>query len=204
MKNQMNEDAPQIPFSEKLKSIPEVFGIRFNEEPEYDILFEEGDFEVRRYSAQLLAHVTLKDVSFDEFRETAFKKLANYIFSGNSQKKDVPMTSPVLQYETSPREWTMSFILPAEYNLGSIPKPLDSSIKIEQIAGYDAAIMRYTGTNSYQSFKSHELKLMKWVSKHQDFDPVGQAYAAQYDAPFVIPFLRRNEVFLKLNPKSQH
>ena len=203
MKNQPSETL-QIPLTEKLKSIPEIFGIRFNEEPEYDLLSEDGDFEVRRYSAQLMAHVTLQNVTFDEFREAAFKKLAHFIFGGNTKKTDVAMTSPVLQVEEAPKTWTMSFVLPAEYNLTSIPKPLDSSIRIEQVAGYDAAVMRYTGTNSYESMKAHEQKLMAWIGPQNQFEFFGPVYAAQYDAPFVIPFLRRNEVCVKVIPQRKH
>lgn len=68
-----------IPLTKKLKSIPEVFGIRFNEEPPYEVLKKDGHFEVRRYQKQLMARVALKGLKYDDFRETAFKKLASNI-----------------------------------------------------------------------------------------------------------------------------
>ncbi len=33
----------QIPLVEKLKSIPEIFGVRLNEEPNYEVVKKDGD-----------------------------------------------------------------------------------------------------------------------------------------------------------------
>ena len=136
-KSKEHEKELNVPVTEMLKSIPEALGIRVNEEPEYEVLKKDGEFEIRRYKNQVLAEVTLKALEFDEFRETAFQKLAAYIFGGNvAQEKmgekyseahrladrlsddsepvseNIPMTAPVLQEEGFNKEWTMSFVLP--------------------------------------------------------------------------------------------
>ena len=78
--SQPRKEKLHIPFLEMLKSIPEFVGLRFNEEPEYEVLQRYGEFELRRYSKQLRAKVTLKGLSFEEFRKVGFHKLAAYIF----------------------------------------------------------------------------------------------------------------------------
>ncbi|MES3038349.1 MAG: heme-binding protein, partial [Bdellovibrionota bacterium] len=204
---------PKIPFVEILKSIPEVFGIRLNEEPEYKVLKKDGPVEVRQYSSQLHAKVTLKGLDFDTYRNKAFELLAAYIFGANSgktkmamtspvlQKNDsekMAMTSPVLQQQSGDQEWTMTFILPSKYSLASVPKPDNPQIKIVEEPGYEAVTLRYTGTNSLQSLKKHEDQLSAWLLKNPQYKVNGKFFAAQYDAPFAVPFLRRNEVLAKV------
>ena len=187
-----------IPLVEKLKSIPETFGIRLNEEPEYDILKEDHSFEIRHYLKQLRAQITIHAQSFDEFREAAFKKLAAYIFGDNREEKTVSMTSPVLEQQEEDGVWSMSFILPSHYTLQTAPTPNDSAIKLIEVAPYDAAIMIYSGNNTLEKIKSHEKDLMKWLKAQPNFERIGNYTMAQYDAPFVIPFMKKNEIHLQV------
>lgn len=203
-----------VPLKEKLKSIPEVFGIRVNEEPSYKVLKTDGDFEIRSYEKQLIAKITMHGMSFDYFREHAFEKLADYIFEGNSKKESIPMTAPVIhqhgkgeqvpmrspvyQEETNAGVWSMWFILPKEYTLSTAPKPKNSDIVLEEIEPYEVACISYTGHNSVDKIKSHERDLAAWLTKHTEYAPTGKYMIAQYDAPFVIPFLKKNEIQVKL------
>ncbi len=222
VKSKESEKELHIPLSEKLKLIPEALGIRVNEEPEYEVLKKDGDFEIRRYQNQVLAEVTLKATEFDEFREAAFQKLAAYIFGGNiaqakmgakysdeiylnsappieeRKSENIAMTAPVLQEEGFNKEWTMSFVLPKKYTLATAPKPLNDEIQLREVAGYDAAVVRYSGTSTSQTIKEHEAKLSKWIKEQPELQLNGTFVSAQYDAPFVIPFLRRNEVMIKI------
>lgn len=222
MKKQTGPDQElHIPMSEKLKSIPEIFGIRVNEEPAYEVLKKDGDFEVRSYKAQLWAEVSLKGLPLEEFKETAFKKLAGYIFGGNELKEEIAMTSPVLQQshdendatnipmtapvfqkQDSAGVWTMSFVLPAKFNLANVPKPVDSDVHLKEVAPYQVAALRYSGTNSFESLKEHQAKLAAWMNTQPQLSADGEYFSAQYDGPFVIPFLRRNEALVKVRPQQ--
>lgn len=211
---------PQIPLKEKLKSIPEIFGIRLNEEPDYKVISTDGDFEIRRYSNQVVAKVSMKGKTFDDFREAAFKKLANYIFAGNRENKTIPMTSPVMeehgtgenipnqiamrsplyQEETDEGGWTMSFILPKEFNWREAPAPSDSDIKLEEVEPYEVAVLTYSGNNTLEKVKAHERKLADWLKTQPQIKMKGKFMVAQYDAPFVIPFFKKNEIQVRLEP----
>lgn len=208
-----------IPLKEKLKSIPETFGIRLNEEPHYDVLKKDGDFEIRRYDHQLIAKISMQGMTFDDFREAAFKKLANYIFEGNEDNEAIPMTSPVIeqhgvdvkksrmipmtspvfQQENEPGGWTMSFILPKDYTLENAPKPEDSSITLEEVQPYLVACVCYSGNNTLENVKEHERQLAQWLKKQPNIQSTERFMVAQYDAPFVIPFLKRNEIQVKID-----
>lgn len=212
--NKNETDKLHIPITEKLKSIPETFGIRVNEEPIYNVLKKDGDFEVRHYPRQLIAKITLHGMSYDYFREHAFKKLAAYIFEGNEENKSVPMTSPVLtekkteqipmtdpvlQHEDPNGAWTMSFILPKEYTLATAPKPHDPDIVLEEVEPYNAAVVTYSGNNKLSKIEEHKKELQEWIGKQQELSMSGHFFIAQYDAPFVVPFFKRNEVQVKVN-----
>ena len=200
----------QIPMSERLKSIPEFFGIRVNEEPSYQVLKSEGDFEIRQYDPVLLAKLTLSNLSYGSYRKIAFKRLASYIFGGNLAKSDphsaekktseiIPMTAPVLQTYANDQERTMAFILPEKYSLSTAPKPLDSDIQLDPLPVHFVAVIQYGGSNSEEKMKEQEGRLQQWLKTQSDYLTDGPAYSAQYDAPFVIPFMKRNEIHVRVH-----
>ena len=189
----------KIPLIEKIKSIPEIFGIRTNEEPAYKILKKNNNIEIHKYSKQLLSQITFKKSNFDDFREEAFKILATYIFGGNKSHTQMAMTSPVLEEKSSQEQWTMSFIHQSKYNMTNVPTPINSHVKLEEIAGFDAAIIRYNGNNTIEKVKFQEQLLEQWLVKNPQFKTKGNFFIAQYDAPFVLPFFKRNEIFIKVS-----
>jgi len=185
-----------IPLKEKLKSIPEMLGIRLNEEPPYEAIEKDGDFEIRVYQKQLRASVTIANTTFDEFREKAFDLLAAYIYEENSELID--MTSPVLLSQTSDNSWTMSVILPQEYSLTDVRKPTNPDIQLSEVRSMDVAVYSYHGNNTLEKIETHKKELLDWLDRHPKYESAGEASAAQYDAPFVIPFMKKNEIHVPI------
>lgn len=204
-----------IPLKERLKSIPELFGIRVNEEPHYEVIKKDGDFEIRQYPKLLVAKCSMQGISFDEFKEKSFEKLAAYIFEQNEEKKSIPMTSPVLEehgvsdttfqahspfmqkYDDN-GGWTMAFILPHELTIETAPTPNDKDIILEVREPEIIASLSYSGNNTVEVMKEHERKLAEWLNKQPNIKTEGKFVVAQYDAPFVIPFLKKNEIHAKV------
>lgn len=195
---QNKPDSIQIPFTEKLKSIPEVFGIRLNEEPEFEVIKRDGPVELRRYSKQLRASITLQQRNYEEFCEDAFRILASYLFGENQSGKKIPMTSPVLIQPNIDQSWTMSFILPARCNFQNLPEPIHSDIRLKYVDSYEAVALSYTGNNTPNKIKANQEILAKWLLSHKFVRKDGPFIVAQYDAPFVIPFLKKNEIQVKI------
>lgn len=204
--------SPSVPLAEKLKGIPGIFGIRLGEGPNYDVLTYDGEVEIRCYRPLLLASITING-SFDQARKEGFEALASYIFGKNKDKKHLKMTTPFLHEEandvlpmTSPvihestgSGWTMSFVLPAKYNLATAPTPKDRRIHLYNQPARVVACLRYSGVNSQEKIKKYSAELMRWLSKNHLYDPIGEIQSAEYDGPTTIPFLRKNEVLIEVN-----
>jgi len=102
-----------------------VMGIRNTPEPEYQVLLRDGEFEIRSYPSLLVAE-TLVDADYTEAGSIGFKRLAGYIFGGNTRREKMAMTTPVLReavgeeivmtapvlQQTEGRQWRMSFVIP--------------------------------------------------------------------------------------------
>ncbi len=185
---------PSLPLTEILKTIPEFFGVRVNEEPAYQVIEKHGDVEIRHYEAQVMASVTVVNEDFDAFREHAFKRLAYYIFGGNFEKEKMAMTAPVLQEKSGRHAWTMSFILPKGLDLSNLPQPLDEGVRVEARPAQHVAVLRYGGNNSLAKMKEHESLLEGWLQGQSAWIAMGDIYCAQDEAPFVLPIAKRNEV----------
>ena len=69
------------------------------EEPKYEVVFSEGDMEVRRYAPMLIAEAEVEG-SMDEASNKGFRLIADYIFGNNQssdseQRSKIAMTAPV-------------------------------------------------------------------------------------------------------------
>ncbi|MGP9809950.1 SOUL family heme-binding protein [Rhodopseudomonas sp. NSM] len=182
-----------------------VFGLRLYEQPAYTVLDRPADnIEIRRYAPRVAAEVAL-DREGDGGR--AFTLLFNYIAGANrnaaGEAERVAMTSPVdvarpekiamtapVQTERSNGAIRMRFFLPAKLTPETAPKPTDDRVKIVAVPEETVATLRFTWTGRDLAERQQELIAALDKSRWQ---PAGQPYGLFYDAPFTIPFLRRNE-----------
>ena len=195
-----------------------VVGIRTTAEPSHEVLLSEGRMELRQYDGQLVAetfvenivHSTPDDQQQKHYRRSGsqgFRRLAGYIFGGNTSKEEIAMTAPVLQEERSEEiamtapvlqeeradGWWMAFVLPDGYTLESAPTPDDSRVSLREVPPARIATLRYSGWNSPEKMVKHEGALRKWLEA-EGLEAVGAPRMASYDPPWTLPFMRRNEV----------
>jgi hypothetical protein len=182
-----------------------VFGIRSGTpEPAYKIIAKSGPVEIRQYAPRLAASVTIPG---DEIaaRSTGFRRLASFIFGGNTSKTSIEMTAPVAQASAKiamtapvaqtggPAGWTITFYMPSNYTEATLPKPNDPGIDIHVVPAATYAVYRFSGipgkdaTAQAMSVLFANLKTGAWAP---DGDPVDWFY----DPPWTLPFARRNEV----------
>jgi hypothetical protein len=190
-----------------VESVLGVFGIRLYEEPRYDVINRVGDrVEIRRYGSRLAAEVDLA-VAGEAGRSEAFKLLFAYIaganrasVSGNdriamtvpvevSGKERLAMTAPVQTSETNGK-LKMRFFLPAKYSLENAPKPMNSRVRLVTTSSETIAILRFSGSG--HDFAVRQTELMESLVGFK-WRPSGEPYTLNYDPPFTLPFLRRNE-----------
>ena len=207
---EQSSEHAKLPLKEMIKSIPGVVGIRLEEKPKFDKLGKEGDVQLRRYHPMLVAEVTIRGDHATAV-DKGFDILAKYIFGENSAKAEMSMTNPVLQEqesaedttlemtapvfqerEESGQSWRIAFVIPAKFTLETVPKPLDKDIQLVEIPAATVAVVEYSGNNTEEHMEEAATTLKTWLlsSGRLALSPIR---FAQYDAPFTIPFLKRNE-----------
>jgi SOUL heme-binding protein len=164
-------------------------------EAEYKIVQEDGKFEVRNYSPQILAEVTM-DGTFEDAGDEAFDLLYKYISGTNHLRSKIAMTSPVVQQKLGDK-WVVSFIMPALYTMKNLPKPKDSRIKLRQIPARRLASIRYSGFWSERAYLKNKSELKLWMKK-KGLVGIGEPIWARYNSPYRLWFMRRNEVLIQL------
>ena len=112
----------------------------------------------------------------------------------SSQK--IPMTAPVSQ-EKKNGQWRITFLMPGEYSLETLPEPLDERVKLKVEPGRLMAAVRYSGTWSEKGYKKNKALLEEFI-ENRGLVKKGPAIWARYDPPFMPWFLRRNEVLIPI------
>jgi hypothetical protein len=178
-----------------------IMSINKTETQAYKVITVEEKFEIRYYPAATMAMISSTSKSYRDLGSSGFGKLAKYIFGGNSEKKQIAMTSPV-HMDINDTKSTMAFVLPSAYNQTNLPKPNDSSISIITSEPEYVAVIQFGGFASNESIDKHRAMLEnelknKGLSYYGDFRYLG------YNPPYQL-FGRRNEVIVALNwsPKS--
>ncbi len=175
------------------------------ESPKYEVLKKDGKFEIRRYAPYLVAQVKVSGERGDA-ANAAFRILAGYIFGKNEKSGKLEMTSPVTQTQnekiamTAPvaqtskdGEWIVQFMMPSSYSLDTLPRPLDDKISLLTEDAKKTVAIRFSGTWGKRNLEKHKKKLLEYVRK-ENIAVRGEAIYAFYNAPFMPPFLRRNEI----------
>ncbi|MDO5735883.1 MAG: heme-binding protein [Propionibacteriaceae bacterium] len=179
------------------------------EEQKYDVVHEYDGWELRRYPEHLVAEVTVHG-SFDEAVNRAFRTLAAFIFGDNVGKNKVAMTAPVLQepssekiamtapvlHESSGQDHVVSFVMPSQYTMESLPQPTDGNVRIREVPQDMAAVRQFSGRSTEAKFAEQLSGLMSRLEEQPSLEVTGPPRYARFDPPWKPWFLRRNEVLV--------
>jgi hypothetical protein len=163
------------------------------EEPAYRLLEALDGVELRYYEPAIQAQTTLGS-SGDT--SGGFRRLAGFIFGGNDSSKEIAMTAPVqetLHTETP----VMAFTMPGEYTLEDLPRPGDSRVVLREIPARIIATIAFSGWATQSKVAEKTEKLLT-VLERNHIDPIGTPFLNQYNPPWTLPFLRRNEVAVEV------
>lgn len=180
------------------------------EEPAFKIVLSEGAFEVRDYPAVIVAEVTVTG----EQREAAgrgFRLLAGYIFGGNKRRQSVAMTAPVVQVPVNQKiamtapvtqirnagNWTVRFVMPRAYTLEGLPEPNDPKVQLRRLPATRFAVLRFSGLAGKTDVDAKGEELL-FTTKAHHLRASGPLTLAQYDPPWTLWFMRRNEVMVPI------
>ena len=179
------------------------------EKPDYKVIQSEQNIEIRQYEPMIIAEVEVDGKREDAIRD-GFRLLADYIFGNNTVEKSISMTTPVQQKEnqkiamTSPvqqqlagKSWQISFVMPSKYNMDSLPVPNNNRVRLKKILTKKFVVIEFSGSNSNENVIGHENQLMNFIEANQ-INIIGSPKYAFYNAPWTLPFLRRNEVMIEI------
>jgi hypothetical protein len=181
------------------------------EEPKYSVIEKTEPFELRQYAPMIVAEVKV-DGDLDEASNQGFRLIAGYIFGQNQVSEKIAMTAPVAIEEQSVKsakiamtvpvniepngsQWTVSFVMPSEYTLETLPKPLNSKVQLRQVPAVKRAVIQFSGFNNPQKVADKTLELEQWM-KTKNLQGVGAPKFARYNPPWSLPFMRRNEIMI--------
>ena len=172
-----------------------AFAVTSNvEQPTYESITLDGDFEVRQYPELTVAEVTTRGER-QEAVSAGFRPLAGYIFAKEREGDKIAMTAPVTQTTDGGGEWVVRFIMPSQYTLETLPRPAGSQVRLETLPPRRMAAIRFSGVTNDALVAEQEARLLTWMTA-QNLAPAGAPTYAYYNDPFTPGFLRRNEVLV--------
>jgi len=113
------------------------------------------------------------------------------------KSKIINMTAPIIT-EGNNREWLISFIMPKEFSIKTLPKPNNKDIKIISLPKEKYAVIVFSGLVREVSYKEQAMLLNNFISD-SNLTSVGQLQIARYNPPWTLPFFRRNELMVKIH-----
>jgi len=170
------------------------------EEQKYTLIHKDKDFEIRFYPSATVATINSNARTFKEMANPGFRKLAAYIFGGNENGTNIAMTAPV-HMNINDSVSTMSFVMPASYNEGNLPKPNDPNVRIQKTADEYVAVIRFGGYASDKDLKFYSAKLQE-ILIEKGITSYGHARYLGYNPPFQI-FDRRNEIIISVDWEAE-
>lgn len=188
------------------------------EMPDYEVVYTDGSVEYRQYEPYIVAETVVKNSSsYRGSSNEGFMRLLRYITGANESQSDIAMTTPVQQ--TPPSEkidmtapvqrneteegWRVAFMLPSSFTMDTAPTPTNNEISLRLIPKQLMAVIRYSGRWTERNFNRHKEQLLESLEE-SNIKTIGVAESAAYDAPYVLPFLRRNEVMIEVNSLPNH
>ena len=160
------------------------------EEPVYQVekAWEAEQIEIRAYAPRIMAVTGMSEDS-----DSGFRVLAGYIFGGNAEEQKIAMTAPVQQTMAGEKE--MAFMMPAEYALKDLPQPEDQRVSFREAPAYTAAVIQFSGWASAEKADENWQQLRRFLIT-KGIDITGEPTLNQYNPPWTLPFMRRNEVIV--------
>ena len=148
------------------------------EKAKYTVLEKEDDFEIRQYDPQIVAE-TFVEGDLEEVGNEGFRRLYAYISGENTKKQSISMTAPVgqeagsekiamtapVKQEKKDNQWRITFLMPAEYTLETLPEPNDTRVILKQEPGRLMAAVKYSGTWSEEGYEENKALLEEYIQK---------------------------------------
>ena len=135
----------------------------------------------------MAAEVLIPGQSGKEGANLAFQALFDYIAA-----QQVSMTTPV-ERAAAVQGTKMRFFLPAKYSAQTAPPPADPRVRIVELPPGTVSILRFSGSPNEDDIKRRSAALLAALEATA-WRATAEPVVLYYDAPFTLPFVRRNEI----------
>jgi len=181
------------------------------EEPDFTVIDTRDGVEFREYAPFILAETLIKNAnSRSSANNAGFRRLFKYISGDNTQQEKIEMTAPVIQSGekiemTAPVQqsktedgFLVAFVLPFHFTMDTAPVPDDPTVNLRQVEPRVMAVKTFSGRWTEKNFQKYEKQLMTELAQ-ANMKIIGDVEFAAYNAPFTLPFMRRNEVMVEIS-----
>ncbi len=190
------------------------------EEPKFNVLSKDGDFELRQYAPMVIAETFVSGTQ-DEASSKGFRAIAGYIFGDNKRAgaaaataaEKIAMTAPVTIEKTEASQkidmtapvvinseagrWRVHFVMPSQYKVTDLPTPNNAAVTLREIPGKKFAAVRFSGFSGEEKVALKTAALSAWITT-RSLAAIAAPQLARYNAPITPPFLRRNEILIEV------
>jgi len=193
------------------------------EEPKYEVVTADAQFEVRHYAPILIAE-TFVEGDMDAASSKGFRLIADFIFGNNlssdtDKKSKIAMTAPVTVEPQSSKiamtapvtvepqaaessmktakTWRINFVMPSQYTLATIPKPKNNAVTLREVPSKYFIVHKYSGFNSASRVQAKTDEAVEWATK-RSYKIIGTPQLSRYDPPWTLPMFRRNEIMIEI------
>lgn len=182
------------------------------ETPHYSVSTKSGNLEIREYGPTIVAEAMVEGER-DKAIQRGFRIIADYIFGNNLSSTKVAMTAPVMQQsnekiamtapviqQASGRSWNVRFVMPSKYTIETLPKPVNPQVALIEVPATRFAVIRFSGFAGQDSLDRHQAQLRTYMAE-RNLTAINEPQYAFYNAPWTLPFMRRNEVMIEVTGK---
>mmetsp|Transcript_49393 Transcript_49393/g.120557 ORF Transcript_49393/g.120557 Transcript_49393/m.120557 type:complete len:433 (-) Transcript_49393:195-1493(-) len=201
---------PELPSVEEIrKTIRQearaaIFGeLSELEQPMYAVVSTTPEYEIRDYENMTLAtrYMGNQTESYTQRSGRAFNALAGFLFGKNSASRSMSMTTPVFMQKGEDGE-KMSFVIPTN-DAADVPTPTDDSVTVETMEPVRVAVREFPGFATSREVVLQKAALISALEADGFTLPETlDVTVAQYNPPYTLPTVRKNEVLIKLDPSS--
>ena len=167
------------------------------ETPKYTLVKKENGFEIRQYNSMIIATTSVRS-DYSDAASTGFRRIASYIFGGNSASMSIEMTAPVLTNTPDPEDiYEIQFVMPSEYSMEDLPQPNSQNVTLKKVNLGKTAVLRFGGWATKDRASHYQNKLSDLLAAN-GYTVNGTFMVAQYNSPWAIPPFRKNEIIVQI------
>ena len=164
-------------------------------EPLFDLLSREGVIEIRNYSKCIIAKTSIDTINQDD--NNMFRTLASYIFGNNKENKSIAMTAPVTTYQKD-SSYSMIFYMLDANKVSQLPETNGQNIEFETFDLGKCAVIPFSWFTTDARVSAYSDQLINYI-EGKGLKQLSPIMVNRYDPPWKLPFLRRNEVLVRID-----